>query len=98
MQWKKTGTRQSHVQFAKDSKAVVDSQLPTTENNNKEWVYQYRMMIVKEISSMKSEYLLRHIYHFPFPVENRNRGYPIRKHSEINLEYMDALYRRKKTV
>ena len=55
-------------------------------------------MVVKEISSMKSEYLLRHINHFPFLLVNSNRGSPARKHNKINLEYMDALYKGKKTV
>ena len=55
-------------------------------------------MVVKEISSMKLDNLLRHINHFPFPVENTSQGYPTRKHDKINLEYMDALYKGKKTV
>ena len=55
-------------------------------------------MVVKEISSMKSENLPRHINHFPFPVVNKNRGSPTSKHNKINLEYMDALYKGKKTV
>ena len=46
---------------------------------------------------MKSENLLRHINHFPFPVENRNRGYPIRKHDEDNLDYIDAYFKNEYT-